>query len=247
MMQSFAERLRRGELLIGTIVTLESPSVSELLSETGYDWLFIDTEHAPLTLRDAQTLIQASRIPCLIRVADDAESTIKKALDTGAHGIVVPQVNSAEQAERIVQWAKYPPMGKRGVGLVRAQGYGFSFREYVYNANEETVVVVQIEHKDAVENIDAITAVPGVDAVFVGPYDLSGSLDLIGQLTHPGVTAAIDRVTEACRDNNRRFGIYADTSGAAKEYVAKGYTLIAVGIDTHMLGVAARGTLLALR
>jgi len=144
---SFAERLRRGELLLGTIVTLQSTDVSELLSMAGYDWLFIDTEHAPLTLRDAQTLIQAARVPCLIRVADDGEGTIKRALDTGATGIVVPQVTTAGQAEQIVRHAKYPPMGTRGVGIVRAQGYGHGMREYLYQANEETVVVVQVEHK----------------------------------------------------------------------------------------------------
>jgi len=244
---SFAERLRRGELLLGTIVTLASSDVSELLSMAGYDWLFIDTEHAPLSLRDAQTLIQAARVPCLIRVADDAEATIKKALDTGASGIVVPQVTTAGQAERIVRHAKYPPVGTRGLGIVRAQGYGHGLREYLYEANEETLVVVQVEHKLGVENIDAITAVPGVDAVFVGPYDLSASLELNGLVTNPGVVAAIDRVTEACKDANRQLGIYVGTAELAAAYIAKGYTLVAVGMDTIMLGTAARQALGALR
>ena len=247
MTLSFAERLRRGELLLGTIVTLQSTDVSELLSMAGFDWLFIDTEHAPLTLRDAQTLIQAARVPCLIRIADDAEATIKKALDTGATGIVVPQVTSAEQAERIVCHAKYPPTGTRGVGIVRAQGYGHGLREYLYDANDETVVVVQIEHKLGVENIEAITSVPGVDAVLVGPYDLSASLGLTGLVTNPGVTAAIDRITEGCKDNNRQLGIYAGTAELAAAYIAQGYTLVAVGMDTLMLGTAARQTLGALR
>ena len=244
---SFAERLRRGELLLGTIVTLQSTDVSELLSMAGYDWLFIDTEHAPLTLRDAQTLMQAARVPCLIRVGDDAEATIKQALDTGATGIVVPQVTTAEQAERIVRNAKYPPLGTRGVGIVRAQGYGHGMREYLYEANEETVVVVQVEHKMGVENIEAITAVPGVDAVFVGPYDLSASLDLTGLVTNPGVTAAIDRITEGCKDNNRQLGIYVGSAELARGYIAQGYTLVAVGMDTIMLGTAAREMLAAVR
>lgn len=244
---SFAERLRRGELLLGIIVTLPSSDVSELLSLAGYDWLFIDTEHAALTLRDAQTLMQASRVPCLIRVADDTEATIKKALDTGASGIVVPQVTTVEQAERIVRHAKYPPTGTRGVGIVRAQGYGQSMREYLYQANEETLVVLQIEHKTGVENVEAIIAVAGVDAVFVGPYDLSASLGLTGQVTNPGVTAAIDRVTEACKDNQRQLGIYCGTAELAQTYIAQGYTLVAVGMDTIMLGAAARQTLAVLR
>lgn len=244
---SFAERLRRGELLLGTIVTLQSTDVSELLSMAGYDWLFIDTEHAPLTLRDAQTLIQAARVPCLIRVADDGEGTIKRALDTGATGIVVPQVTTAGQAEQIVRHAKYPPMGTRGVGIVRAQGYGHGIREYLYEANEETVVVVQVEHKIGVENIDAICAVPGIDAVFVGPYDLSASLDLTGMVTNPGVVAAIERITEGGRESNRQLGIYVGSAELARAYIAKGYTLVAVGMDTIMLGTAARDTLGAVR
>ncbi len=244
---SFAERLRRGELLLGTIVTLQSTDVSELLSQCGYDWLFIDTEHAPLTLRDAQTLIQAARVPCLIRVEDGGEATIKKALDTGATGIVVPQVTTAEQAEAIVRHAKYPPVGTRGVGIVRAQGYGHGMREYLYEANDETVVVLQVEHKTGVENIDAICAVPGVDAVFVGPYDLSASMDLTGLVNNPGVVAAIDRVTEGCKDGNRRLGIYVGSAELARAYIGRGYTLVAVGMDTIMLGAAARNTLEAVR
>ncbi len=175
-----------------------------MLSAGGLDWLFVDTEHAALDILAAQSLLQASRVPCIVRVPDGGEATLKKALDIGAAGVVVPMVNTAQQAKSIVSFCKYPPRGVRGVGLVRAQGYGFDFQRYVRGANDETVVVVQCEHIAAVEAIDAIVAVDGVDAVFVGPYDLSGSMGRLGDVEHPDVLAAIARVADSCRKAARR-------------------------------------------
>ena len=244
---SFAERLRRRELLLGTIVTLPATEAAEVLSAAGLDWLFVDTEHAALDILAAQSLLQASRVPCIVRVSDGGEATLKKALDIGAAGVVVPMVNTAQQAKSIVSFCKYPPRGVRGVGLVRAQGYGFDFQRYVRGANDETVVVVQCEHIAAVEAIDAIVAVDGVDAVFVGPYDLSGSMDRLGEVEHGDVLAAIARVAEACRKAGRALGIYVGSAAAAKRFVAQGYTLVAVGTDTIHLGEAARSIVGALR
>jgi 2-keto-3-deoxy-L-rhamnonate aldolase RhmA len=132
---------------------------------------------------------------CIVRVPEAAEMPIKRALDLGAHGIIVPQVNTAEQADDVVRWSRYAPEGARGVGLARAQGYGAKFREYLSRANDEIAVIVQAEHSHAVDNIEAIARVPGVDAVLLGPYDLSASLGLMGQIDHPTVVAAIRRVT----------------------------------------------------
>jgi 2-dehydro-3-deoxyglucarate aldolase len=244
---SFAGRLRRRELLLGTIVTLPAPAVAEVLSAGGLDWLFVDTEHAALDVLAAQGLLQAARVPCIVRVPDGGEATLKKALDTGAAGVVVPMVNTAQAAKSIVSFCKYPPRGVRGVGLVRAQGYGFDFQRYVAGANEETVVVVQCEHIAAVEAIDAIVAVDGVDAVFVGPYDLSGSMGRLGEVEHPDVLAAIARVAEACRRASKALGIYVGSAAKAKPFIAQGYTLVAVGMDTIHLGEAARSIAGALR
>jgi 2-dehydro-3-deoxyglucarate aldolase/4-hydroxy-2-oxoheptanedioate aldolase len=244
---TFAERLRRRELLLGTIVTLSSPEVAEVLSSGGLDWLFVDTEHAALDFLAAQSLLQAARAPCVVRVADGGEATLKKALDIGAAGVVVPMVNSAEQARAIVSFCKYPPRGVRGVGLVRAQGYGFDFQRYVRAADEQTVVCVQCEHIAAVEAIDRIVAVHGVDAVFVGPYDLSGSMGRLGEVEHPDVLAAIGRVAEACERAGRALGIYVGSAAKAKAFIAQGYTLVAVGMDTIHLGEAARAITAALR
>ena len=188
MLTSFHQRLKDHKALVGTIVSLASPEVAEVLSAAGFDWLFIDAEHSPLDALTIQRILMgAGSTPCLVRLARGDEVSIKKALDVGAAGIIAPLVNSAEQAVQVVRHAKYAPLGTRGVGVGRAHGYGFAFQEYVSSANDETVVVVQAEHIDAVNNMEAIVQVPGVDAVLVGPYDLSASLGRLGEVTHPDV------------------------------------------------------------
>lgn len=241
MKHGFRSRLKSGELLAGTMVTLAAPEVAELLAEVGFDWLFVDAEHSPLDPAQLQRIMQGAgkETPCLVRLPSAGDEAIKKALDSGATGIIAPQINSAHEAEAVVQMAKYAPEGQRGVGVSRAHGYGRNFQEYVSSANQEVTVVVQAEHIAAVRNIDAIAAVPGVDAVLVGPYDLSASLGKLGQVNDPEVRAAIDTVTVACLRAGVKLGIFGMTAGAVKPYIEAGYTLIVVGIDTVMLGQAA--------
>ena len=241
MSSTFRQRLKNREVLIGTLVTLGIPEISEVLSGAGFDWLFFDAEHAPLdTLALQHLALGAGATPCLVRLAASNELEVKKALDIGAAGIIAPQVNSAEQAAQMVRWAKYSPLGTRGVGTARAHGYGFTFKEYLETSNDNTVVVVQAEHGDAVNNIEAIVQVTGVDAVLVGPNDLSASLGHLGDMAHPEVVAAIDRVTEVCRRAGMPLGIFGMTPAAVKPYFERGYTLIVCGIDTVLLGTAAR-------
>ena len=238
-----------GELLVGTVVALSCPEVAEVLAGAGFDWLFIDAEHSPLEARDIQALLQGAgpHTPCVVRLSSGDQVPIKKALDIGAAGIIAPQVNSAEQAQAVVRFSKYPPQGARGVGIGRAHGYGLSFQEYVDTANESIAVIVQAEHADAVENIEAIVSVPGIDGVLVGPYDLSASLGRLGQVDHPDVTGAIEHVTRACREAGVRLGIFGASPDAVKPYIEQGYTLIAVGGDVTMLGQAARSVLAELQ
>jgi 2-dehydro-3-deoxyglucarate aldolase len=248
MDQSFRHRLKARELLIGTIVSLASPEVAEVLSAAGFDWLFIDAEHSPLDALAIQHILQgAGTTPCLVRLARGDEVSIKKALDVGAAGIIAPMINSAEQAAQVVQWAKYAPLGTRGVGVGRAHAYGFAFQEYVSRANDETIVVLQAEHIDAVNNIEAIVQVPGVDAVLVGPYDLSASLGRLGEVSHSDVVSAIERVTQVCQAAQMPLGIFGMTAEAVRPYLERGYTLLAVSIDTVLLGSAARKLLAQLR
>lgn len=240
-MTSFRQKLKNGDRLIGTVISMATPQVSELLAQAGFDWLFIDGEHAPLNDADIQLLIQtAGQTPCLVRVPCLDEIAIKKALDAGATGIIVPQVNSAEQARQAVSYAKYPPMGQRGVGISRAHGYGFDFQDYLARANDEVVVVVQAEHALALDEIDAIAATPGLDAVFIGPYDLSASLGKMGQIEDPSVIDAVDRITAACQAGELKLGVFGTNSEAVMPYIDRGYTLIAAATDTLLLGQAAR-------
>lgn len=248
MAKSFRQRLKDHELLVGSLVSLAAPEVTEIMAGAGFDWLFLDAEHSALGTLELQRLVQgAGSTPCVVRVATSAEVPIKKALDIGAAGIIVPMVNSAEQAAQVVRWAKYPPAGTRGVGIGRAHNYGLKFQDYVQHANENVAVIVQAEHIDAVNNIEAIVQVAGVDAVFVGPYDLSASLGQLGEVGHPDVLAAIDRVTQVCHTAHLPLGIFGLTTNAVKPYIERGYTLITVGVDTVLLGAAAREMLQVLK
>ncbi len=249
MNPDFRQRLRKHERLIGTIVTLDAPPVTELLAAAGFDWLFIDGEHAPLDFARIQVLLQAAgdRCPCIVRVPGIDEVFVKKALDIGADGVIVPQVRSAAQAKEIVRWCRYPPQGGRSVGVGRAHGYGPRFNDYVARANDEISVILQIENADAVTAIEKIAAVEGVDALFVGPYDLSGSLGAPGAVTDSRVVKAIERVRDVCRQSNMPAGIFGIDGDAVKPWIAEGFTLIAVGIDTLLLAAAASDTLAALR
>ena len=242
MVHQFRKKLRSGELLIGTMITLNSPEVAEIMKLAGYDWLFLDAEHGSLETLEMQRILQAagSQTPCLVRVSISDEVPIKKALDIGAAGIIAPLVNSQQQAERVVRLAKYAPLGTRGVGLSRAHSYGFKFQEYLEKANEDITVVIQVEHIESVNNIERIAQVKGVDGVFVGPYDLSASLGILGKVNHPKVVAAIERVTEVCQDAGIPLGIFGISAKAVRPYMERGYTLIAVSADIMMLGEAGR-------
>ena len=238
-------RLKKGDLLIGTLITIPAPEVAEIMAEVGYDWLFIDTEHASFNAQGAQGILQAVdyRCPCVIRIPSNEEVWIKKALDIGAAGIIAPGVNSAEEAERIVRMCKYPPRGTRGVGIGRAHKYGLKFKEYVANANDEIAVILQAENTNAVENIAEIVQVPDIDAVLIGPYDLSASMGKMGRINDAEVQAAIASVMECCREAGVPLGIFADSAESAAPFIKQGYTLVAISTDCLHMVQGAMATL----
>ncbi len=242
MPKNFRTRLRSGERLLGTMVTLPTASTAEILADAGFDWLFIDGEHGPMDTSDILAILQAvsHRVACIVRVPACDEVAIKKVLDLGAAGIIVPQVNTAEQTADAVQYARYAPEGSRGVGLARAHGYGFRFAEYVAGANAEISVIVQAEHRTAVDNIESIVKVPGVDAVLLGPYDLSASYGKMGQISDAEVVAGIDRVTKICQAVKMPLGYFGISFDAVKPWMDKGYTLVVAGVDVLFLGNGAR-------
>jgi 2-dehydro-3-deoxyglucarate aldolase/4-hydroxy-2-oxoheptanedioate aldolase len=239
-------RLKKKDVLIGTLITIPVPEIAEIMVGVGYDWLWVDTEHSPFNAQGAQRILQAvdHRCPCAIRIPSIDEVWIKKALDIGATGIIAPGVNSAEEAERIVRMCKYPPRGTRGVGIGRAHGYGLQFKEYVANANDEIAVILQAENINAVKNISDIVRVSDIDAILIGPYDLSASMGKMGSIEDADVQAAMASIMESCRDAGVPLGIFADSAESAKQYIQQGFSLVAISTDClHM----ARGAGAALR
>ena len=226
--------------MIGTIVSFNSAAVVELMSQRDFDWLFIDAEHGALSIDSLENLVRASEVPVLLRIPNHLESSVKQALEIGVQGIIVPQVNSAQAAAEIVHYAKYPPEGGRGVGVGRANGYGMAFAEYLSTANSETLVVAQIEHADAVACVGDIVATPGLSAVLVGPNDLAASMNLLGQTEHPDVLAAIEKVRLAAEKAQLPIGIFHGDPVKAIEYGQQGFSLVACGVDSIILGNAAQ-------
>ncbi len=249
MQTNLRKQLLQGDLVLGTILSLNSPDVAEIYSGIGFDWLFIDAEHSTLDPHDLKAILQAAgaTIPCVVRLPALDEIAVKKTLDAGAAGLIVPQVHDARQVEQLVRWGRYYPTGSRGLGFGRAQGYGLKVSEYFETANENILLAVQAESTEAVKNIESIVQVQGLDAVLVGPYDLSASMGLPGQIDHPDVQAAIRRVAEVCQQAGIPVGIFGMTAGAVRPYIEQGFRFIVCGVDTVMLGNAARQLLQQLR
>jgi len=242
--KAFTERLRNGDLLIGTLISLNSPEIAEILSHIDYDWLFIDAEHGAFNPQQTQSMLQAAgETPCVVRIPAGDDIWIKKALDIGAAGIIVPQVHTAEQAELIINQCKYSPVGNRGVGIGRAHTYGIDFENTIKNANDETTVILQAESRAAIDNIEDIAKVPGLDAIFIGPYDLSASLGRIGEVDHPEVQDAINRVADVCKAANIKLGYFGINASAVRSAMENGFTLITVGVDTLFVIKTATETL----
>ncbi|MDO8581181.1 MAG: aldolase/citrate lyase family protein [Candidatus Omnitrophota bacterium] len=246
------QKIKNSELTIGSWITTNSPNIAEVMLKSHFDWLTIDVEHSALTIGDVQHLvrvIELSGTPALVRVGENNENLIKRVMDTGATGVIVPMVNTKEDALKAVKAAKYPPVGTRGVGLARAQGYGLEFGKYKNWVNQESIVVIQIEHIEAVNNIEDILQVPGLDAFIVGPYDLSASLGVPGEFEDPRVINALKKVIEA----SKRFKIPAgfhvippDVQAMTRK-IDEGYRFVAFSLDTLILGEACQKAMAGLR
>jgi 2-dehydro-3-deoxyglucarate aldolase len=240
--------LSAGKVAVGGWVTIAHPSVAEIMAAVGFDWLLIDCEHGPASVETAQVLLQAmsgSEAVPFIRVADNDPALIKRALDIGAMGIVVPLVNDRAGAERAVKAAKYPPQGFRGIGMARAQGYGLDFEDYFARANREIMVIVQIEHADAVANIEDIAAVPGIDMFFIGPVDLSGSYGqpAVGGQMPAQVMKAIDQVVDVAKKAGIALGAWVPNAEVANLRRSQGFGFLGLGTDNFMLATGCQSAL----
>ncbi|MBN1223504.1 MAG: 2,4-dihydroxyhept-2-ene-1,7-dioic acid aldolase [Candidatus Aminicenantes bacterium] len=245
MNSDFQRRLKQGELCIGTFMTLPCPEIAEICAGAGFDWILIDLEHTTLDVKDVQSVLQAvhADCACIVRVPSKDEALIKKVLDTGIAGIVVPHVNTPEEASWIVQHCLYPPEGKRSVGISRAHKYGLRFKEYVAGANSRILVIPQVEHIEGIRRIEDIVRVPGISAVFIGPYDLSGSMGLLGQVKSTEVQVQIDKVRQVCCDVGLPVGIFGIDVDSILPYIEQGFTLIVMGMDSLFLGRSIRSAL----
>ena len=239
--------LKNGGVTIGSWLSLGHESIAEIMSAAGFDWLVIDLEHSVIGIEKLHSLILAIEsngcVP-LVRLTSNALSLAKRVMDAGAYGVIVPMVNSAGEAELAVKSIKYPPLGRRSVGIARAHGYGPGFEDYVKVANEESILIIQIEHIESVHNIEEIISVEGIDGLIIGPYDLSGSLGLPGELNHPKVVEAKKRILGAAREKGIAAGIHIVYPSIEElgKCLEEGYRFIAFGTDILFLGESCRNS-----
>ncbi|MFC2164876.1 HpcH/HpaI aldolase/citrate lyase family protein [Acidobacteriota bacterium] len=234
---SFRQKLEQNKLCIGTFITLPCPEIAEICAMAGLDWILVDLEHTTLEVKDVQSILQAinQQCACIVRVPSKDEATIKRVLDVGVNGIMVPHVNTVEETTSLVQGCLYPPEGKRSVGIARAQNYGLGFKDYLARANKEIIVIPQVEHVEGVSRIDDIVRVPGVSGVFIGPYDLSGSMGMLGQVKSTEVQESIARVQRSCSQAGLPAGIFCPDIESARTQIDQGFTLIVLGMDSRFL------------
>jgi 4-hydroxy-2-oxoheptanedioate aldolase len=230
----FKEGLREGRQLVGLWSSLSSPAATEILSDSGFDWILIDTEHAPNETPMVADQLRAASLGTaspVVRPAWNDPVILKRLLDVGAQTILVPYVQSADEAARAVAASRYPPRGIRGVASVhRANRYG-RVPGYFERADHEICVLVQLETRAAIESLEAIAAVDGVDGVFIGPSDLAASLGHLGNSAHPDVRGAIERSCQRARAIGKPIGILAPIESDARAYLDMGFGFVAVGSD----------------
>jgi 2-keto-3-deoxy-L-rhamnonate aldolase RhmA len=227
--------LQSGQRKVGTILTIDHPTVVEIAALAGFDWLWLDAEHGRFNEQSAATAcaVIAGRLPTFVRLPDRSATAIKRFLDTGCDGIILPQVSSVADVDDIARVALYPPHGERSVGIARAQGYGTRFTECL--ERQDYAIVVQIETVAGVQNAEGIIRHTAADAVIIGPYDLSGSFGIPGQVEAQQVVDGIKSVQRLCREHQKPCGIFAANAERARVYAQAGFDLIAVGIDCSVL------------
>ncbi len=246
--------LRERRDAVGSWINTASPIVAELMSQAGFDFLVIDAEHSPVDLAQAHAIFQAigagnpGCVP-MVRLPGNDYATTKRYLDAGARGVICPFINSAAEARELVRSVKYPPQGERGVGYARCNAYGHDIQAAVARANADISVCIQIEHRRALEQLEEIVHVPGVDGVMIGPYDLSASMGITAQFDHPDYLAACERILSVSRAAGLATGIHV-VQPLPDEVLSRfrqGYTFIAYSLDITLLGNACRAGLAAIR
>ncbi len=242
---SLKMKLKNNQLTIGSWLSFGFPPIAEMMAKAGYDWLVVDMEHTGIATNEMFQMIQVIDLAgCtpLVRVGANDPLLIKRAMDSGAHGVIVPMICTPDEAKMAVDSIYYPPRGSRGVGLSRAQDYGLGFERYKEWAEKETILIAQIEHYKAAGSIDEILAVDGIDGFIIGPYDLSGSLGHPGNFEHPDVVACLDKVTAGMKRSPKAGGVHVvmPDEDLLRKRIEEGYTFVAYGDDMVFLAEKLR-------
>lgn len=252
-MHALKKTLQAGKLTIGNMISeVRNPNVVHLLARCGYDFIIVDNEHGTYSVETLSNIIAAAHggnVPILVRIPEIRRETVMKPLDAGAAGLLAPQVDTADQARQLVEFAKYPPDGARGVALRRPHNLyrRVSASDYLRQANEETFLAVQAETPMAIENREEIASVPGIDAIFVGPMDLSVSMGHPGEATHPAQVEAVDKIVATCRQKGLASGIMLFDRDQAAHWIEKGMRFMVYGSDISLLADAALEAVTALK
>ncbi len=235
--------LRSGTSVVGSWMQLTDSNVAEIMGRSGYQWVAIDMEHGPVSLSQLPDLFRAlelgGTLP-LARVASPLPINCRQAIDQGAAGVVIPMISSAAQLQAIINECHWPPRGRRGVGFQRANVFGKFFDTYVQEA-QESLIIAQIEHIDAVNNLESIIAVEGLDAIMVGPYDLSASLGITGEFENKKYLETLSKILSMCAKHKMPCGIHVvqPDPKMLEQRISEGYTFIAYGVDTVFLNHGA--------
>jgi 4-hydroxy-2-oxoheptanedioate aldolase len=246
-------KLKAGETLIGTYMRHRDAGISEILCYLGFDFILFDSEHGPIAEVDAENLARVCELTeCtpIIRVNTNMASMIGRNLDTGMQGVQIPMVNSADEARAAVRAAKYQPIGARGLAAARAAHFGqllpFTYKDHIEKSNEETMVIVQIETPQAIDNLPQIVEVPDIDVIFIGPTDLSNSLGHPGDFKHADVQRAFDRIISIVSKTDKKLGVLAATTEAVIDWKGRGARYIMTVFEA-ILGPAVRNFLATVR
>ena len=245
-------KLQRLELTIGSWLSIGNTTTVEIMARAGFEWLVVDLEHTAISIDMACEMIRIidlCGVTPLVRLTSNDANQIKRVMDAGAHVILVPMVCSAEEAAKAVAATRYAPKGIRGVGLSRAQGYGATFAEYLTWQADNPIVIVQIEHISAIDNLREITSVPGVDGIIIGPYDLSCSIGIPGKFENSEFLDSMVRIRKIAGEHKIAVGIHSVEPDlqALEKAISDGYSFIAYSVDQRMLDVSARAGALRFR
>lgn len=246
-MANLKQRLKNGEQVLGTMVTtFASADLPKILKNCGFDYFIIDCEHGSFTTREVANMIAVARgieMPALVRIPEIVREYVLKFIEMGASGLLLPNTETAEQARLLVDYAKYAPMGHRGVSLSRPHTdfRKVDGRAYMEKANAETILACQIESRRGVENIEAIMAVEGIDVGFIGPNDMSQDYGILGQFDHPEIVSAFEKIIAAAAANGKWSGVHFGSAAPLKPWLSRGMQMNLWNSDNGLLALGAGG------